>query len=591
MPRIRKGVIARSAIEIFWRIGLYIRLSREDENENESESVINQEKILRDFVNKYFGPGTYEIIGIFADDGLTGTDTDRPEFKRLENCIVRKEVNCMIVKSLARAFRNLADQQKFLDEFVPLNGTRFICTGTPFIDTYAAPRSATELEVPIRGMFNEQFAATTSEDVRRTFKVKRENGEFIGPFAPYGYVKDPDDKSRLLIDECAAEVVKSIYHWFVDEGYSKRGIANRLNQMGEPNPTAYKKKKGLKYCSPNSDKNDGLWCSSTIATILQNEVYTGTMVQGRNRVISYKVHKQICTPENEWFIVPNKHEAIIDRELFEKAQALHKRDTRTAPGEQKVYLLSGFVRCADCKKGMVRRSSRGWSYYACRSYTDKKVCSKHSIREDRLENAILTALQMQITLIDQLAEEIERINRAPAINRENKRLTQSLKQAEKKLAQYNDAIDDLYLDWKSGEITKEQIKAVATPTLDAGAFDLVRAITRREADKAFSLLDTLFANREEPVMLLAALCSTYADLYRAKVAGMGGEPAEALKTCFDYRGKEFRLRNAARDCASLDLSRLRAALELLSKADRMLKGSRTDRRVILEQTVAGLLAV
>ena len=143
----------------------------------------------------------------------------------------------------------------------------------------------------------------------------------------------------------------------------------------------------------------------------------------------------------------------------------------------------------------------------------------------------------------------------------------------------------------SGEITKEQIKAVATPTLDAGAFDLVRAITRREADKAFSLLDTLFANREEPVMLLAALCSTYADLYRAKVASMGGEPAEALKTCFDYRGKEFRLRNAARDCASLDLSRLRAALELLSKADRMLKGSRTDRRVILEQTVAGLLAV
>lgn len=142
-----------------------------------------------------------------------------------------------------------------------------------------------------------------------------------------------------------------------------------------------------------------------------------------------------------------------------------------------------------------------------------------------------------------------------------------------------------------GEITKEQIKAVATPTLDAGAFDLVRAITRKEGDKAFALLDTLFANREEPVMLLAALCSTYADLYRAKVAAMGGEAAEALKGCFDYRGKEFRLRNAARDSASLDLARLRAALELLAKADRMLKGSRTDRRVILEQTVAGLLAV
>lgn len=168
--------------------------------------------------------------------------------------------------------------------------------------------------------------------------------------APYGYKKDPNDKNSLLVDEEAAEVVKSIYHWFVNEGYSKMGIAKRLNQMGEPNPEAYKKKKGFKYNNPNSDKNDGLWSASTIARILQNEVYTGVMVQGRNRVISYKVHKQINVPEEEWFVVPNTHEAIIDRETFEKAQALHKRDTRTAPGKQEVYLMSGFVRCADCKR-------------------------------------------------------------------------------------------------------------------------------------------------------------------------------------------------------------------------------------------------
>ena len=458
MPRTRKTRAVRTRTEPFWKIGLYIRLSKEDDNEDDSESIINQEKILRDFVDGYFEPENYVIVDVFADDGLTGTDTARPDFKRLEGCIVRKEVNCMIIKSLARGFRNLADQQKFLEEFIPINGARFICTGTPFIDTYTNPHSASGLEVPIRGMFNEQFAATTSEEIRKTFKMKRERGEFIGAFATYGYMKDPNDKNSLLIDEEAAEVVKSIYHWFVNEGYSKMGIAKRLNSMGEPNPEAYKKKKGLKYNNPNSGKNDGLWSANTIARILQNEIYTGVMVQGRHRIISYKVHKQIAVPEDEWFVVPNTHEAIIDRETFEKAQALHNRDTRTAPGRQDVYILSGFVRCADCKKAMRRKTARNLAYYACRTFTDKKTCSRHSIRQDKLEEAVLAALQVQIALVDKLSEEIERINNAPVINRENKRLTLALKQAEKQLKQYNDASDSLYLDWKSGDITKDEYR-------------------------------------------------------------------------------------------------------------------------------------
>ena len=458
MPRIRKTHSQKTSVEPFWKIGLYIRLSKEDENENESESVINQEKILRDFVDDYFDPGSFSIVDVFADDGLTGTDTLRPAFKRLESCIASKEVNCMIIKSLARGFRNLADQQKFLEEFIPLHGARFICTGTPFIDTYANPRSASGLEVPIRGMFNEQFAATTSEEVRKTFKMKRERGEFIGSFAPYGYKKDPNDKNRLLVDEEAAEVVKSIYHWFVGEGYSKMGIAKRLNQMGELNPEAYKKKKGFKYSNPHSGQNDGLWSSKTISIILQNPVYTGVMVQGRQRVISYKVHKQVNVPEEEWFVVQGTHEAIIDRETFEKAQTLHQRDTRAAPSKREVYLMSGFVRCADCKKAMHRKTAHDIAYYACRSYTDKKICSKHSIRQDKLENAVLAVIQAQIAIVDQLAEEIEKINNAPVINRENKRLTYALNKAEKQLAQHKDASDNLYLDWKSNEITQDEYR-------------------------------------------------------------------------------------------------------------------------------------
>lgn len=455
MPRIRKDRQKQSQIESFWKIGLYIRLSKEDEKEEESESVINQEKILRDFVDEYFEPGNYIIVDIFPDDGLTGTDTFRPEFKRLERCIINKEVNCMIIKSLARGFRNLADQQKFLEEFIPMHGARFICIGTPFIDTYVNPHSVSGFEVPIRGMFNEQFAATTSEEIRKTFKMKRERGEFIGSFAPYGYRKNPVEKNNLIIDKQAAEVVRSIFTWFINEGYSKAGIAKKLNQMGEPNPEAYKKRQGLKYTNPNSGKNDGLWSPSTISRMLQNPMYMGVMVQGKNRIISYKVHKQVTVPENEWFIVPDTHEAIIDKETFEKAQALHRRETRTAPGKKVVYLMSGFVRCADCKKAMRRKTARDITYYYCRTYGDKKACSKHTIRQDKLEKAVLAALQMQIVLADDLSEAIQSINNAPVKNSKNKYLSYSLKQAEKLLKQNNDAFDSLYMDWKSGEITQE----------------------------------------------------------------------------------------------------------------------------------------
>ncbi len=466
MPRLRKDRNMPAQNKTFWKIGLYIRLSKEDDKKNgiedDSESVVNQEKILRDFTASYFEPGTYEVVDIFPDDGRTGTDTARPEFRRLVDGIIRGDINCMIIKSLARGFRNLADQQKFLEEFVPLHGTRFINTGHPFIDTYADPRSVSGLEVPIRGMFNEQFAAATSEEVRKTFNMKRERGEFIGSFAPYGYRKDPDNKNRLLIDDEAAETVRHIFRWFVYEGYSKRGIAERLNQIGEPNPEAYKKKTGLKYKNPNSGINDGLWSAITVTRLLQNAMYTGVMVQGKYRVVNYKVHKQVNVPEEEWFIVAGTHEAIIDQETFEKAQLLQRRNTRTSPGKKTVSVMAGMVRCAGCQKAMHRKTARNITYYHCRTYTDKKTCSKHTIRQDNLEAAVLQALQIQIGLADGLAGEMERIQAAPDLRQESKHLSHALLQAEKQLNRHRDASDSLYMDWKGGELTREEYRRMKT---------------------------------------------------------------------------------------------------------------------------------
>ena len=456
MPRIRKNRNLEQRLMLFWYIGLYIRLSREDENTDESESVVNQEKILRDFVATYFEPGTYEIVKVYADDGRTGTDTNRPEFQQMTEAITNKKLNCVVMKSLARGFRNLGDQQKFLEEFIPLHGIRFVNMSSPLIDTYSDPRSATSLEIPIRGMFNEQFAAITSEEIRKTFKMKRERGEFIGAFAPYGYKKAVDNKNYLVIDEEAAQIVRNIFHWFVNEGLSKRGIAQKLNNEGIPNPSEYKRRNNMKYQNPNSRKNDGLWSASTIGRLLQSAMYIGTMVQGRYRVISYKVHKQIQAPEQDWFVVENTHEAIVDKATFEKAQILHQRDTRTPNGKKEVHLFSGLIRCADCQKAMHRKTSRETVYYFCRSYVDKKVCSKHSIRLDKLENAVLVSIQKQIQLAGTLEKEIERINNSPVVHRESVRLKYSLNEAKKQLSKYSDATDGLYIDWKSGDITQQE---------------------------------------------------------------------------------------------------------------------------------------
>ena len=255
-----------------WKVGKYIRLSRDDGN-SESESITNQRKILNEHIPDFF-EDDYDIIDEYIDDGRTGTSDDtRPDFLRLIEDVKRGRINCIITKNLSRAFRNSANQGKFLEEFIPLYNTRFISLYEPRIDTFLNPEIVHSLEVSITGFINEQYAYKTSMDIRRTFDMKRKKGEFIGAFAPYGYKKNPENKNALIIDEEAAEVVREIFHWFVNEGMSKYGITRRLNELGVLNPAAYKRKKGLNYANPQKMLNDGLWSEKTVATILANEVY------------------------------------------------------------------------------------------------------------------------------------------------------------------------------------------------------------------------------------------------------------------------------------------------------------------------------
>lgn len=460
-----RGTISASAPTSYnamrWRLGKYIRLSKEDllRGRDESNSVINQRRLLEQYHQTHldeFHDGTEQDV--YVDDGKTGTDTDREDFQRLLADVYSGRINCVIVKDLSRLSRNYTDAGNLIENlFVRLN-VRFISLAEG-VDSYRNPDSVSNIIVPITNVMNDQYCYQTSKKIRQVFDMKRRNGEFIGSYAPYGYVKDPNDKHALLVDPEAAEVVKSIFALFLS-GMNKRGITYYLNDHGTLCPTAYKQQQGLKYNAPNAQGNP-MWSTITIDTILKNRVYVGDMVQGRQRVKSYKIHIQEKVPEEEWFIVENTHEAIIDRETFAKVQSLLKRDTRTAPKAKQLYLFSGFLKCADCGRAMSRIASKGiYVYYQCGTYKSlsKKACTMHSIKSDRLEAGVLFAIQQQVHLAITYSELVARINSAPLKKSKSKRLEDTISAKEKELAKIMRYKQALYQDWKDGEITRNDYR-------------------------------------------------------------------------------------------------------------------------------------
>ena len=332
------------------KVGIYCRLSIEDRDKSggdDSVSIQNQKSMLRDYCRER----NWEIYDIYVDDGYSGIDRSRPDFNRLLLDCENGNVDIVLCKDQSRFSRDTVVIEQFINDKFLEWGVRFIGIADN-ADTDSESYSTMRL---FTSAYNEMYVKDISSKIRRTLAYKREQGQFIGSFAPYGYLIDPEDKHHLVLDEETAPVVRQMFNMYVrGDGYRK--IVQNLNDRGVISPSEYKRQQGSKYVNRNADASNsqGKWTQSTIARILANEVYTGTLVQGKSHHISYKNKKRKKVEQADWVRVPHAHEAIIDQETWSRTQERLNSHVRVGKRSQELSPLSGKVKCAVCGRPMKR---------------------------------------------------------------------------------------------------------------------------------------------------------------------------------------------------------------------------------------------
>lgn len=375
----------------------YIRLSKEDKIKDESNSVTNQKLIITSFVEKN---EDLELIDFYIDDGYSGTTFDRPEYKRMFKDIVEGKVNTIIVKDLSRFGRNHIQSDDYIENILPGYNVRFISI-IDDIDSYKNPKSVNSIAVPLKNLMNDQYARDISEKVRSTLKIKQLNGEFIGVTAPYGYLKNPKDKHKFIIDKETSYIIKKIFNMIL-LGKSRKEIAEHLNNKNVLTPSMYK-------LSKEKTNNEELirskkWNAEIVNRILRNETYTGTLIQNIKTKPNYRIDKLIDVNKDEWIKLANHHEPIISKDKFDEVQQILNRNTKVNKNDN-IDLFSGYLKCSHCGSGLIIKKSKNQIYYYCGSYIKDKSCLKYSINKKKLEQMVKDEMVKKIN-IEQLDRKI-----------------------------------------------------------------------------------------------------------------------------------------------------------------------------------------
>lgn len=430
------------------KVAIYCRLSEEDRDKrcekDDSESIQNQKVMLCQYVLEH----GWDVYDIYSDDDYAGADRKRPQFNRLLEDAKAKKFDIVLCKTQSRFTREMELVEKYIHGLFPIWGIRFIS----IVDNADTANKGNKKSRQINGLINEWYLEDMSDNIKSVLTNKRKNGFHIGAFALYGYMKDPNQKGHLVIDEEAASIVREVFTLF-SKGYGKTAIARMLNDRGIPNPTEYKRLHGLRYKQPKR-KNSTLWKYFAISNMLVNEFYIGNMVQGRYGSISYKTKQNKPRPKEEWFIVEGTHEPIIDRELWDKVQSMVKEKAKPFTVGT-IGLFARKVRCMNC--GCTMRSSKchGKYYLGCSNrHISKEACIGSFISVERLEKVVIDELKkMSDEFLDK--EDLEKnIILANTLNQQKQSAEKEMLLYKKKIAEYSKAIRDLYFDKVKGVITE-----------------------------------------------------------------------------------------------------------------------------------------
>ena len=443
-------------IEKTYNVGIYCRLSNDDERDGESVSIENQKLLLQSYVRQR----GWNEIAVYCDDGYSGTNFDRPGVKRLIEDAKAKKINLILVKDLSRFGRNYIEFGQYTDYLFPSLGCRFIALNNG-IDTMS-DNGSTDV-MCFLNLFNEFYSRDTSKKVKAVKRACAESGKFMGTYPAYGYKRDPEDKHHLVIDEETAPTVRRIFSMRAS-GMGFRAIAVTLNEEGVLPPGAlYYQRKGRS--DPRNVNHK--WAETTVKALIRSEVYIGNMVQGKTGTLSYKSRKLINKPEEEWIRVEGTHEPIISREIWDTVVSIDKKKVRKTPPTDGIRsIFTGLVYCADCGFKMRNHIERftykdgtpgRYSSFICGNYarSGKSACTIHSIYENVLEELVLTDIREKALFVEvdgvRLAEQISRMkekeSRSRVISYE-----QELKAAAARVGELERLMQNLYEDKCTGAI-------------------------------------------------------------------------------------------------------------------------------------------
>ncbi len=453
------------SLEQTYRAAIYLRLSKEDGDFSvsgeklESDSISNQRVFIKEYLKQH---PEITVVKEYCDDGFTGANFERPDFTRMMEAVRAGLVDCIVVKDLSRFGREYIEAGNYMQKIFPRLGIRFIAINDNY-DSARPGAADNALVLPFKNLMNDSYCRDISIKVRTNLDAKRRNGQFVGSCVVFGYLRDPDNKNRLVIDPVAAPIVQDIFRWKV-EGLSPAKIADRLNENHVLSPIEYKKANGSKQRTCFQTKPVALWSAVAIYRILKNEIYTGTLVQGKTTSPNHKVKKTVVKPKSEWSRTEHAHEPIIAPAQFALVQKLMGDDTRSPSGATGVHPFSGRIFCADCGSPMVRRVSRcggrEYAYFICGgNKKDKTSCSSHSIRASVVYDTVLAVVQAHIAAAMNMASALRQIDDLAWENRELARLKAKITFQEELVAKNRRLKTGAYEDLKCDFISREEYKA------------------------------------------------------------------------------------------------------------------------------------